>query len=63
MVWQFMDYLQPMKNFSDKLFHVHAKDVRVDKDRLDQVGIMAHPLQYHVPKLPGMGEVDWGKFC
>lgn len=63
MIWQFMDYLQPMKSFSDKLFHVHAKDVRVDKDRLDQVGIMAHPLEFHVPKLPGMGEVDWGKFC
>ena len=63
MVWQFMDYLQPMKSFSDKLFHVHAKDVRMDKDRLDQVGIMAHPVEYHVPKLPGMGEVDWGRFC
>jgi sugar phosphate isomerase/epimerase len=62
MVWQHMDYLAPLRNYTDKLFHVHAKDVRVDKHRLDQVGIMAHPLEYHSPKLPGFGEVDWGKF-
>jgi sugar phosphate isomerase/epimerase len=23
---------------------------------------MAHPLEYHTPKLPGLGDVDWGKF-
>lgn len=63
MVWQQMDYLQPMKHFANKLFHIHAKDVRVDRDRLDQVGIMAHPLEYHTPKLPGLGEINWGRFC
>ena len=62
MVWQQMDYLKPMRDFTDKLFHVHAKDVRVDKHRLDEVGIMATPLEYHVPKLPGMGDIDWGQF-
>lgn len=63
MVWQHMDYIQPIKDYADKFFHVHAKDVRIDKERLDRVGIMAHPLQYHTPKLPGLGEVDWGRFC
>lgn len=62
MIWQMMDYLRPMREFSHKLFHVHAKDVRLDRHRLDEVGIMANPLQYHTPKLPGLGEVDWGKF-
>jgi sugar phosphate isomerase/epimerase len=62
MVWQHMDYLRPMRDFSDKLFHIHAKDVRLDQDRLNQVGIMAHPNKYHTPKLPGMGDVNWGKF-
>jgi sugar phosphate isomerase/epimerase len=62
MVWQQMDYLQPMRDFADKLFHVHAKDVRVDRHRLDRVGILAHPNEYHTPKLPGLGDVDWGKF-
>lgn len=62
LVFQHMDYLKPMREFSDKLFHVHAKDVRVDQHLLDEVGILAHPNDYHSPKLPGMGEVDWGKF-
>lgn len=62
MIWQHMDYLKPMRNFAHKLFHVHAKDVRLDQDRLDEVGIMAFPNEYHTPKLPGMGDVNWGKF-
>jgi sugar phosphate isomerase/epimerase len=61
-VWQQMDYLLPLRNFTDRLFHVHAKDVRVDRQRLNDVGIMAHPLEYHTPKLPGLGDVDWGQF-
>jgi len=61
-VWQQMDYLRPLAEFKDRLVHVHAKDVRVDQSRLDDVGIMAHPLDYHVPKLPGLGDVDWGRF-
>jgi sugar phosphate isomerase/epimerase len=44
------------------LFHVHAKDVRLERHKLDEVGILAHPLEYHTPKLPGLGDVDWGKF-
>lgn len=61
-VWQQMDYLQPLLEFKDRLFHVHAKDVRVDRQRLDNVGILATPLEYHVPKLPGLGDVNWGQF-
>lgn len=62
MVWQKMDYLKPIKEFASRISHVHAKDVRVDQWRLDEVGVMAHPNLYHSPKLPGMGDVDWGKF-
>ena len=62
LVFQQMDYLAPLRDFADRIFHVHAKDVRVDQHLLDQVGILAHPLEYHSPKLPGMGDVDWGKF-
>jgi sugar phosphate isomerase/epimerase len=61
-VWQQMDYLAPLLEFSDRIFHAHAKDVRLDRDRLNDVGILATPLDYHTPKLPGLGEVDWGKF-
>ena len=62
LVWQQMDYLKPLRDFRDRLFHVHAKDVRLDRDRLDEVGILATPLEYHSPKLPGLGEVNWGRF-
>jgi sugar phosphate isomerase/epimerase len=57
-----MDYLQPMRDFIDRIFHVHAKDVRVDQHKLNDVGIFAHPNLYHTPKLPGLGDIDWGKF-
>lgn len=62
MIWQRMDYLQPIYEFANRISHVHAKDVRVDQHRLDQVGVLAHPNLYHSPKLPGMGDVNWGKF-
>ena len=62
LVWQMMDPAWPLLEFKDKLFHIHAKDVRVDPDRLRQVGIMATPLEYHAPKLPGLGDVNWTHF-
>ena len=62
LIWQQMDYLGPMREFKDRLFHMHAKDARIDRHKLDQVGILAHPNEYHTPKLPGLGDVDWGKF-
>jgi sugar phosphate isomerase/epimerase len=61
-VWQRMDYCAAMREFASRLFHMHAKDARVDVERLNQVGVFAHPLEYHTPKLPGLGDVDWGKF-
>ncbi len=63
MVWQHMDYIKPIWEFRDRIQHVHAKDVRIDRDRLDDVGILATPLKYHTPKLPGLGEIQWGRFC
>lgn len=61
-IWLQMDYLKPLSTFADRIFHVHAKDVRLDRERLNEVGILATPLQYHTPKLPGLGDVDWGRF-
>ena len=62
LIWQHMNYLKPIQEFRNKLFHIHAKDARLDQTRLDEVGIMAHPNTYHTPKLPGLGDVHWGKF-
>lgn len=62
MIWQQMDPIKPIRDFAERLVHVHAKDVRLDRRRLDEVGILATPLEYHSPKLPGLGDVDWGAF-
>ncbi|HUS72670.1 MAG TPA: sugar phosphate isomerase/epimerase family protein [Sedimentisphaerales bacterium] len=62
LVWQFMDYVKPIYEFKDRIFHVHIKDAKVMRDKLNDVGILATPLSFHSPKLPGLGDVDWGKF-
>jgi len=62
LVWQFMDYVRPIYEFKDRIFHVHIKDVKVLREKLNDVGILATPLSFHSPKLPGLGDVDWGKF-
>ena len=61
-VWQQIDYIAPLYEFKDKIFHVHYKDIKVFEDKLKDVGVMATPLQYMSPKLPGLGDVDWGKY-
>lgn len=62
LVWQFVDPVAPIREFAPRFVHLHAKDVRIDRARLDDVGILAAPLDYHTPKLPGLGEIDWGRF-
>ena len=61
-VWQMLDYIKPMYEFRDRIFHVHYKDIKLYKDRLDDAGTMAYPLEYMAPKLPGLGDVDWAKY-
>ena len=61
-VWQQMDHIAPLKEFASRIFRVHLKDVAVDRQQLNQVGILAYPLQFHSPKLPGRGDTDWAKF-
>lgn len=61
-VWQMMDYIQPIYEFKDKIFHVHYKDIKLFPEKLRQVGTMAYPLDYMSPKLPGLGDVDWGRY-
>ena len=61
-IWQQIDYVKPLYEFKDKIFHVHFKDIKLYEDKLNDVGIMAYPLEYMSPKLPGLGDVDWGKY-
>lgn len=61
-VWQMIDYIKPIYEFRDRIFHVHYKDIKLYEDKLERCGIMAYPLDFMSPKLPGLGEVDWGKY-
>jgi sugar phosphate isomerase/epimerase len=61
-VWQMIDYIKPIYEFREKIFHVHYKDIKLYPDRLNDVGIMAYPLEFMSPKLPGLGDVDWGRY-
>lgn len=61
-VWQQIDYIAPLYEFKDKIFHVHYKDIKIYPEKLKDVGVMAAPLQYMSPKLPGLGDVNWGRY-
>lgn len=61
-VWQMMDYIKPIYEFKERIFHVHIKDIKLYQDRLDRVGTMAYPLDYMSPKLPGLGDVRWDRY-
>ena len=61
-IWQQMDYISPMYEYKDRIFHVHYKDIKLYPEKLARVGVMAYPLQYLEPKLPGLGDVNWAKY-
>lgn len=61
-VWMGMDYIAPLAEFRDRIFHVHAKDARIDRAALNQHGTLAYPKLWHTPKIPGQGDVRWGAF-
>jgi len=62
LVWQRMDYILPIYEFKDKIVHVHIKDAHLYQEKLNDVGALATPLEYHEPKIPGHGDIHWGKF-
>lgn len=61
-VWQMIDYVEPVYEFKNRIFHVHFKDLKVIKSKLNQVGILAYPLDFMAPKLPGLGDVNFSRF-
>jgi sugar phosphate isomerase/epimerase len=61
-VLQGMDPASPLREFEKRIFHFHAKDVKIRHDRINEVGRFAHPLEWHQPRIPGYGEMDWGRF-
>lgn len=62
LVWQFIDQTRFIKEFGPQIAHVHAKDLMVDHDGLYENGIMSAGMGWQVPRLCGLGDVDWSGF-
>jgi len=62
LIWQRVDYCKPLYEFKDKIFHVHFKDIKIYEDKLSECGILAYPLDFMQPKLPGLGDINWGSY-
>ena len=60
LIWQFLDCSRCIREFGPRFYHVHAKDARIDHEKLDEVGIMG--LGWHTAKLPGLGDMNWSAF-
>jgi sugar phosphate isomerase/epimerase len=58
LVWQHIDYVRCVRAFGRRIVHFHAKDTRIDRDRLYATGVLG--LGWHTAKIPGLGDVDWG---
>jgi sugar phosphate isomerase/epimerase len=62
LILQMIDYERVIREFSRKIFHVHAKDLHIDREGLYENGVLSQGLGWQIPRLPGLGDMDWGKF-
>jgi len=62
LILQMIDYERVVYEFKDKIFHVHAKDLEIDHEGLYQNGVLSQGMGWQIPRLPGLGDIDWGKF-
>ena len=51
-----------MRDYADRIVHVHAKDLEIDQDGLYRNGTASLGMGWQVPRLPGLGEVRWDRF-
>lgn len=61
LIWQMIDVERAIYEFGTRIFHVHAKDLRIDREQLYQHGILSAGMGWQIPRLPGLGEVQWDK--
>jgi sugar phosphate isomerase/epimerase len=62
LVWQMIDQARFVREFGPRMVHVHAKDLMIDRDGLYDHGILSAGMGWQVPRMPGLGEVDWPGF-
>jgi sugar phosphate isomerase/epimerase len=62
LVWLMIDYERAVYDYGERIFHVHGKDMEVRRDGLYRHGTLSAGIGWQVPRLPGLGEVDWTRF-
>jgi sugar phosphate isomerase/epimerase len=60
LVLQMIDIGRFLREFGAHVLHYQAKDLMIDRDGLYERGIMSMGMGWQIPRLPGLGEVDWG---
>ncbi len=62
LIWQMIDQTRFIREFGARMVHVHAKDVMIDRDGLYEHGVMSTGMGWQIPRLCGLGDVDWADF-
>ena len=62
LVWLMIDYNRVVREFADRIFHVHAKDVEIDHEGLYENGTLSLGMGWQIPRLPGLGDMNWQEF-
>lgn len=62
LVWQMIDQGRFLREFGPAILHAHAKDLMIDEDGLYENGILSAGIGWQVPRMPGLGAVDWPGF-
>lgn len=70
LVYQQMDHIACVRDYGSRIFHVHAKDVEVDRRKLSRLGIFGQELGrmntfgngWWRFRTPGFGEINWADF-
>jgi sugar phosphate isomerase/epimerase len=62
LILQMIDYERVIREFASKIFHVHAKDLHIDLEGLYNHGVLSQGMGWQVPRLPGLGDIQWAKF-
>ncbi len=62
LVWLMIDQTRFIREFGPHILHVQAKDLTIDRDGLYERGTLSSGIGWQVPRLPGLGDVDWARF-
>jgi sugar phosphate isomerase/epimerase len=60
LILQMIDIGRFIREFGPHILHVQAKDLMIDREGLYEHGVFSQGIGWQVPRLPGLGDVDWG---